>query len=108
MSRDNLPRRRNRGKETSSARTLDPNCEDVPIEAARLQLWRTNMTASPLPPYLTGYSLLDALRERRSRRFGLGMKMEQGPLAYQSEHAPIPLDEEEEALLAFAACGITG
>jgi len=53
-------------------------------------------------------SLLDVLRNRRSRRFGLGMKMPEGPLAYESQQAPIPLTEEEEALLAFAACGVTG
>src|ERR1051326_6879888 len=53
-------------------------------------------------------SILDTLRNRRSRRFGLGMKMAQGPLAYESHHPPMPLTEEEEALLAFAACGVTG
>ena len=37
------------------------------------------------------YPLLDALTKRRSRRFGLGMKMPAGPLAYQSRHAPFPL-----------------
>jgi len=54
------------------------------------------------------YSLLNALRERRSRRFGLGMKIPGGPLAYQSAHKPKPLTEAEEAALVFAACGITG
>ena len=53
---------------------------------------------------LRRYPLLDALRERRSRRFGLGMSMPAGPLGYQSRHAGLPLAEEEEALLAFAAC----
>ena len=53
-------------------------------------------------------SLLEALRGRRSRRFGTGMKMPGGPLAYQSRFQPLPLTEEEEAALAFAACGITG
>jgi hypothetical protein len=57
---------------------------------------------------LGDYSLLDALTKRRSRRFGLGMKMPAGPLAYQSRHAPFPLSEEEEAYLTFAASGITG
>src|SRR5882672_10445304 len=57
---------------------------------------------------LGGYSLLDALTKRRSRRFGLGMKMPAGPLAYQSRHAPFSLSEEEEACLTFAAGGITG
>ena len=53
-------------------------------------------------------ALLRILRERRSRRFGLGMNMATGPMAYQSRHAGVPLSEEEEALLAFAACGVTG
>ncbi len=54
------------------------------------------------------YPLLDALRDRRSRRFGVGMQMEAGPLAYASRRPPLRLSEEEEALLAFAACGLTG
>jgi hypothetical protein len=54
------------------------------------------------------YRLLTALKQRRSRRFGLGMKMPSGPLAYQSKHPPLPLAEEEEACLTFAASGITG
>lgn len=57
---------------------------------------------------LARYPLLDALRERRSRRFGTGMGMDEGPLAHRSRQPPLRLTEEEEALLAFAACGITG
>ncbi len=57
---------------------------------------------------LASYPLLDALTKRRSRRFGLGMRMESGPLAFHSRHAPMPLTEEEEALLVFAASGVTG
>lgn len=34
--------------------------------------------------------------------------MVSGPMAYESHHAGLPLTEEEEALLAFAACGVTG
>ena len=56
----------------------------------------------------TQYPLLSALRERRSRRFGLGMKIPAGPLAYASRHRPVPLTEAEEAALVFAAGGITG
>jgi hypothetical protein len=52
--------------------------------------------------------LLDILRGRRSRRFGLGMKIEAGPFAYVSQHDPLPLDEDEEAALVCAACGVTG
>jgi hypothetical protein len=57
---------------------------------------------------LSRYPLLDALRDRRSRRFGVGMRMESGPLAYRSTEPGLPLTEDEEAVLAFAACGITG
>lgn len=56
---------------------------------------------------LARYPLLDALRDRRSRRFGLGMEIA-GPLAYKSDRPPVPLTDEEQALLAFAACGLTG
>ena len=63
---------------------------------------------SPLRELLANFSLLDALRQRRSRRFGLGMKIPAGPLAYASKHRSRPLTEDEEAALVFAACGITG
>jgi hypothetical protein len=54
------------------------------------------------------YPLVRALRERRSRRFALGMHMPGGPFAHRSTQVPVPLSEEEEAILAFAACGISG
>jgi hypothetical protein len=59
-------------------------------------------------PRMHSYTLLDALLSRRSRRFAAGMKLNGGPLAYESARAPQPLTEEEEAVLAFAACGVTG
>jgi hypothetical protein len=51
--------------------------------------------------------LFEALRSRRSRRFGLGMRMD-APLSFESHEDPVPLTEEEQAVLAFAASGITG
>src|SRR5438874_4865685 len=60
------------------------------------------------PQGLANYPLLKALLERRSRRFGLGMKIPAGPLAFASRHAPRPLTEDDEAALVFAACGVTG
>jgi hypothetical protein len=36
------------------------------------------------------------------------MKLTGGPLAYESQHLPQLLSQEEEAALAFAACGVTG
>lgn len=62
----------------------------------------------PLLERIANFPLLTALRERRSRRFGLGMKIPAGPLAYQSRHKPSPLSEDEEAAMVFAACGLTG
>ena len=57
---------------------------------------------------LSRHPLLAALLERRSRRFARGMKMPGGPLAYESRHKPVPLTEDEESALVFAASGITG
>jgi hypothetical protein len=45
------------------------------------------------------YPLFEALYGRRSRRFGLGFEMQEGPFRYKSAHAPVPLTELEEALL---------
>jgi hypothetical protein len=59
-------------------------------------------------PSLAAYPFIEALRNRRSRRFGVGMEMDSGPLAFSSTQRPLRLSEEEEALLAFAACGVTG
>lgn len=52
--------------------------------------------------------LFEVLLRRRSRRVGLGMAIPAGPFQYTSPHKPVPLTEDEEAALAFAACGITG
>ena len=57
---------------------------------------------------LGAYSLFDALRERRSRRFAAGMTMSDGPMQFTSAEKAHPLSEDEIAALAFAACGVTG
>ena len=57
---------------------------------------------------LAEYPLLEALIERRSRRFGYGMRLNGGPLSYRSVRTPQPLSLEEGAALAFAGCDITG
>ncbi len=53
------------------------------------------------------YPALRAIFTRRSRRFALGAELT-GPLAYRSESDPVPLAEDEEAILVAAATGITG
>jgi hypothetical protein len=59
-------------------------------------------------PDVESFPLLQALRERRSRRFGRGMRIPSGPLAFESRYPAAPVTEAEEAALVFAACGITG
>src|SRR5579871_5370023 len=54
------------------------------------------------------YSLMDALYGRRSRRFGLGFAIPEGPFRYKSTHAPVALSELEEALLVGAGAGFSG
>jgi hypothetical protein len=53
-------------------------------------------------------TLFEVLLNRRSRRVGLGMSIPAGPFQYTSPLKPIPLTDDEEAALAFAACGVTG
>ncbi|MBI2485762.1 MAG: hypothetical protein HYW01_02145 [Deltaproteobacteria bacterium] len=52
------------------------------------------------------YKFLDAVFQRRSRRFGLGMEIDKGPLKYKSKHKSVPLTELEEALLVWTGLGI--
>jgi hypothetical protein len=52
--------------------------------------------------------LVEALYGRRARRFSLGAEIPDGPLAYKSKHAPMPLDEREQMLVLTAAAGNTG
>ncbi|MCB9099036.1 MAG: hypothetical protein H6632_05820 [Anaerolineales bacterium] len=61
-----------------------------------------NQTQNPVT------ELLNILRNRRTRRFGLGMKMASGPMAFESRQPGLPLSETEEALLVYAAAGVTG
>jgi hypothetical protein len=64
--------------------------------------------SSPTSARIAQYSLLEALLNRRSRRFAKGMHLNGGPLAYASAQPPQPLSLEAEAALAFAGCGVTG
>src|ERR1043166_5109047 len=67
--------------------------------------------STPAPDHLQrvwDYPLFEALFGRRSRRFGLGFAMSEGPFQYASPHAPLPLSELEEALLVAAGVGCSG
>ena len=57
---------------------------------------------------LDGVSLIDTIVKRRSRRFALGHELDGGPLSYRSQHDPVPLTAEEEAVIVFAGAGMTG
>lgn len=52
------------------------------------------------------HNFFDAVFQRRSRRFGLGMEIERGPLKYISKHKSVPLTELEEAILVWTGLGI--
>jgi hypothetical protein len=69
------------------------------------------MTDLNRPSLLNGvwdYPLFEALYGRRSRRFGLGFEIAEGPFRYKSEQPPVPLSELEEAVLVAAGIGVTG
>ena len=57
---------------------------------------------------LARHSLVDTFITRRSRRFALGNTLYGSALAFESQAKPVPLSLEEEAVLAFAASGVTG
>jgi hypothetical protein len=60
------------------------------------------------PDSLLDFPLVQALFGRRARRFGLGMELPSGPLAFRSEKAPLPLSELERTLLVAAGTGVSG
>lgn len=64
--------------------------------------------SDPRLQQIINFPLVNALFGRRSRRFGFGMSIPGGPLAYTSQHEPLPLCELERALLVSAATGVTG
>ncbi|MEX2535332.1 MAG: hypothetical protein WD273_06980 [Trueperaceae bacterium] len=66
-----------------------------------------NETRDPLID-VQRFPLMQALFGRRARRFGLGMQIPSGPLAFQSRHEPLPLSELERAILIAAGTGVSG
>jgi len=54
------------------------------------------------------YPLLQAMARRRTRRFPLGCKMDEGTLKYASQNPPVPLNDIETAILCWAGTGVTG
>lgn len=54
------------------------------------------------------YPLFDAIFNRRSRRFGLGMELSNSSLEFKSSYKPVPLNDIEEALLVWSGTGLTG
>jgi hypothetical protein len=54
------------------------------------------------------YPFFEAVFNRRSRRFGLGMELKDSTLQFTSDYDPVPLDELEEALLVWSGTGLTG
>lgn len=54
------------------------------------------------------YPLMAAIFGRRARRFGRGMAIPDGPLAFESRFEPHPLTELEQALLVAVGTGVSG
>jgi hypothetical protein len=54
------------------------------------------------------FPLIEALHGRRARRFSYGAEIPDGPLAYRSEHEPMPRDDLETMLVLTSAAGNTG
>jgi hypothetical protein len=52
--------------------------------------------------------LFEALFGRRSRRFGLGFEITEGPFKFKSKRAALPLSDIEEAVLVAAGIGFSG
>jgi len=71
---------------------------------------RPSVPSTPAPPLGTvlEYPLMRAIFGRRSRRFGLGMEIPSGPLAFRSEADPLPLSEAEQSLLVSVGTGVSG
>jgi hypothetical protein len=57
---------------------------------------------------LVQFPFVQALFGRRARRFGVGMEIPSGPLAYKSKKEPFPLSETEQMILVAAATGVSG
>jgi hypothetical protein len=57
---------------------------------------------------LFDFPLLEAIYGRRARRFGMGMEIPSGPLAFKSSARPAPLSALEHAVLVAAGTGVTG
>jgi len=58
--------------------------------------------------HLLAYPLLNAIFGRRARRFGMGMTIPSGPLAFTSRYDPLPLSEFERNLLLAVGTGVSG
>ena len=64
-----------------------------------------------LPPGLEAavrFPLIEALQGRRARRFSVGSSIPDGPLAFTSPAAPMPLSALEQMMVLTAAAGNTG
>lgn len=57
---------------------------------------------------LLRFPLLSAVFGRRARRFGFGMEIASGPLAYRSRRAPLPLSALERSVLLAVGTGVSG
>lgn len=57
---------------------------------------------------ITADQFAQVLLTRKTRRFGCGMTLPSGPVAYESQQRPHPLTRREEEYLIFSATGTSG
>jgi len=78
------------------------NASAPPSASASPEDWNTLLDETRRFP------LFEALFGRRSRRFGWGMEIPDGPLAYKSTLPPVPIDDFERAVILAAGLGVSG
>ena len=86
----------------------EQNDDTVSSSKIKTMLKKDAMKQSKALANLMQFPFVQALFGRRARRFGLGMEIPSGPLAYKSKKEPIPLSETEQMILVAAATGVSG
>jgi len=76
--------------------------KEIPDKAAKVSEW------NKLLADIHEFPLLKAMFSRRSRRFGWGMEIPEGPMKYKSALPATPLDEFERSVIIASGLGVSG
>ena len=86
----------------AAGRISGARAASTPDPAASISEWNALLAEA------NDFPLMSALYGRRSRRFGWGMEIPKGPLAYKSSLPPSSLDDFERSFIIAAGLGISG